>query len=429
MSDSAQTTTPGLRVFLSYSRVDTGFVDELAAGLPLVGNFDVTLDRHSIESGVDWKERLRDLIEEADAVVFVLSPEFARSKECAWEVEMATALGKRLVPVLYRALGDAVPPHPLGKINFVDATAAGTLIDTLKTLGQTLRTDLGWLKQSTRFLNLAQDWDQAGRPDNRLLMAIDIDAATEWLENVPGGVEITDLQREFVNASTAAFALRHDEEQRRLAEVADANARAAAAAQRGRLRALAGAAASVVLAVVAGYAYLMAKEAEDVAWINVQLADQERKGAQEARAVAQKALREAEFVVRTMVASTGFQETGFDCEKSLTLERPIEFMICASPALAEQDRLLSAQYFNLYGKLADGDKDKLKSEQRMFIRARSLDCVPDFGKPITEEHVLDAILCAKDRVRWRNEQLSQHLMVFDKLGRLGQPEELKLIAD
>jgi len=46
-----------LNVFISYSRDDLGFSDQLDAALGLTG-FDTTLDRHGISAGEDWKSRL-----------------------------------------------------------------------------------------------------------------------------------------------------------------------------------------------------------------------------------------------------------------------------------------------------------------------------------------------------------------------------------
>ena len=128
--------------------------------------------------------------------MFVLSPDFVRSKECTWEVETAARLGKRLVPVLHRSLEGASPQPALGVINFVDASGPGTLIETLIKLGKTLKTDLGWLKQSTRLLNLAQDWEAAGRPENRLLFAADVEGAVRQVAQGSAGVSLDDAEEE-----------------------------------------------------------------------------------------------------------------------------------------------------------------------------------------------------------------------------------------
>ena len=77
-----------LNVFISYSRDDLDFADQLDASLQL-GGFETTIDRRGISGGEDWKARLGALIRDADTVVFVLSPSSARSDICAWEVAEA----------------------------------------------------------------------------------------------------------------------------------------------------------------------------------------------------------------------------------------------------------------------------------------------------------------------------------------------------
>ena len=66
------------KVFISYSRDDINFADQLVAALEGTG-FAPLIDRHSIPGGEDWKEQLRHMIVEADSIVFVLSPRSAAS--------------------------------------------------------------------------------------------------------------------------------------------------------------------------------------------------------------------------------------------------------------------------------------------------------------------------------------------------------------
>jgi hypothetical protein len=104
--------TRKLNVFISYSRDDLAFADQLDASLKLTG-FGVTIDRFDISGGEEWRNRLGALIRDADTVVFVLSPSSARSEMCAWEVAEAVQLGKRIIPVLCRPLEGACPPSQL----------------------------------------------------------------------------------------------------------------------------------------------------------------------------------------------------------------------------------------------------------------------------------------------------------------------------
>jgi TIR domain len=96
-SRSDSPNTGKLRVFISYSRDDLHFANQLEAALNAYG-FECFIDREGISVGEDWKQRLGNLIRDADTVAFVLSPSSASSKVCAWEVDEATRLGKRIIP-------------------------------------------------------------------------------------------------------------------------------------------------------------------------------------------------------------------------------------------------------------------------------------------------------------------------------------------
>src|SRR5262245_18290892 len=159
-----------LRVFISYSRKDLKFADQLDAALNAYG-FDCVIDRHGIPGGEEWKRRLGSLISEADTVVFVLSPTSARSPVCTWEVEEATRLGKRILPVICRPLEGVSPPPQLRERNYIffyeDPKVSDSGFGTgLAGLVAALNTDFEWLREHTRFLQRATEWDRGGRPAN-----------------------------------------------------------------------------------------------------------------------------------------------------------------------------------------------------------------------------------------------------------------------
>jgi hypothetical protein len=70
-----------LNVFISYSRDDLDFADQLDEALQVTG-FATTIDRHGISGGEDWRARLGGLIRDADTVVFILSPASAKWTIC-----------------------------------------------------------------------------------------------------------------------------------------------------------------------------------------------------------------------------------------------------------------------------------------------------------------------------------------------------------
>ena len=61
-----------LKVFVSYSRADVDFADQLVLALDDKG-FETILDRHDMSGGENWRERLGKLILSADAVAFILT--------------------------------------------------------------------------------------------------------------------------------------------------------------------------------------------------------------------------------------------------------------------------------------------------------------------------------------------------------------------
>jgi len=219
-----------LRVFISYSRDDLEFADQLDAALNACG-FDGVIDRQGISGGEDWKRRLGSLISEADTVVFVLSPTSARSPVCAWEVEEATRLGKRILPVTCRPLEGTSPPPQLRERNYIffyaDPKAApGAGFGTgLAKLIAALSTDFDWLREHTRYLQRAIEWDRGGRPANRLLSGDDIAEAKAWAARRPKNApEPTALHLEFIRASEEEADARLSEQRKQLETVAAAQA-------------------------------------------------------------------------------------------------------------------------------------------------------------------------------------------------------------
>ena len=72
-------TDVGPSVFISYSRKDQAFARRLGNSLES-GDYDVYIDQESIAAAGPWREELQRGIENADDVVFVLSPDFVASK-------------------------------------------------------------------------------------------------------------------------------------------------------------------------------------------------------------------------------------------------------------------------------------------------------------------------------------------------------------
>ncbi len=236
---------PRLKVFISYSRDDLKFADQLDVGLRLCG-FQPMLDRHGISGGEDWRRRLGSLIRDADTVVFVLSPASASSEICQWEVDEALRLNKRILPAIIRPLEDVTPPPLLQERNYLffydEESVPGSGFGTgLAQLVAALQTDLAWIREHTRLLARATEWEMGGRPINRLLSGPDIADAKDWAarrsKDAPAP---TNLHLDFIKASEQQEIARSSAERQQLemmVRVQEERAKALAAAEEALARA------------------------------------------------------------------------------------------------------------------------------------------------------------------------------------------------
>ena len=222
------------KVFISYSRADLGFADELVAALGMAAEFEILFDRIGIGHGEEWRGRLGRLIVESDTVVFILSPDSVASEVCAWEVEEARRLSKRIIPVLWRAVDFARVPAGLSAINAVPFDGERA-VSGLPKLITALNSDLAWLREHTRLGERAADWEESGRASAYLLRGAALGAVRDWLAARPANApETTELQRVFIQASEEEESRLLGEDRKRLEELEKAKAIAEAERELGR---------------------------------------------------------------------------------------------------------------------------------------------------------------------------------------------------
>jgi hypothetical protein len=203
-SDPAQ--SGKLKVFLSYSRKDSAFAEELKSALELLG-FDAYLDKEDIAPGEPWEERLGSLIRAADTVVFVISPNSLASRHCTWEVEETVRVAKRIVPVMLHKVEDGTVPDRLRRLNYVFFTEGTSFSKGLGNLAQALRADSGWIREHTRLGELAQRWNERSKPEALLLRGSDLADARRWMAERPNEApEVSAAQEAFIEQSVAAEA-------------------------------------------------------------------------------------------------------------------------------------------------------------------------------------------------------------------------------
>lgn len=214
-----------LKVFISYSRADVQFADELELALHQNG-FEPMIDRSGIDPGEAWKQRLGEMILGCDTVVFVLTAASARSATCAWEAAEAAQLLKRILVVSPNRLPDSErPPPELAGINWIHCWANPEMPGSsyergVAQLARALRTDSAWLRQRTALQEQAARWRARGAAsDSPILLRSDLlSEALAWARAAPRDAEMPSDVAAYISASDALAAVLKAEAEAGLAQ-------------------------------------------------------------------------------------------------------------------------------------------------------------------------------------------------------------------
>lgn len=191
------------RVFISYSRKDKAFVQKLNGALDNAG-VSAWVDWEGIELASDWMKTITEAIQGTDAFLFIISPDSLKSKVCTDELELGIKLNKKLIPVLFREPTKSSRMHEkVASTNWVYLRQQDNFDDTLPKLIQSINTDLGWVRQHTRLLQQAMEWEEKDRNNSFLLNGTELEDAERWVTQASGheNRQIVPLQAEYVNSS------------------------------------------------------------------------------------------------------------------------------------------------------------------------------------------------------------------------------------
>jgi WD40 repeat protein len=191
-------------LFISYAREDLAFVRELSAALRAAGK-EPWVDLQDIPPTARWRDEVRGAIDQASAVIYVLSPESVASAVCREELERALTDNKRVIPVLLRDVDPDAVPEPVAEVNWIPVEG-GEVGEAAARIGDALDVDLDWVRAHTRLLTRAVEWNERGRDRSLLLRGGDLEAAERWLTEADRhrDPQPTQLQTEFVIASRGA---------------------------------------------------------------------------------------------------------------------------------------------------------------------------------------------------------------------------------
>jgi tetratricopeptide (TPR) repeat protein len=107
-------------VFISYSRKDSSFVDQLIRDLENAG-IEVWIDREDIRGGDRWRPAIVESIRNCQAFLLVLSPNSVASENVSKELSIAETHKRRIVPIAYQpCIIPAEMEYQLAELQWID---------------------------------------------------------------------------------------------------------------------------------------------------------------------------------------------------------------------------------------------------------------------------------------------------------------------
>lgn len=208
------------KIFISYSRRNKDFTQRLFDALVDRG-YDPWVDWDDIPFSVDWWQEIRDAINQHDVVILVVSNESMKSRVVNKEITYAREINKRIIPLIIekvdmRSVVAAIFDEPyemdardnwkyIRTLNWIyfyrDEDDFDSGIDGILTATEV---DHDYLREHTRILNRAQEWNENKRGDGFLLRGEELAEAERWLARAEDHQRMpvpTALHREYIQAS------------------------------------------------------------------------------------------------------------------------------------------------------------------------------------------------------------------------------------
>ncbi|TVQ23262.1 MAG: TIR domain-containing protein, partial [Leptolyngbya sp. DLM2.Bin15] len=171
-------------VFLAYADEDRGAAETLRNSLWRDG-LTVWTNTTDIQAGSEFQQVIDRGIENADNVVYVLSPASGRSPYCQHELDYALSLNKRIIPCLVEATPPEQIPPQLQNLHYIDLTDhagdSGFEIGESQLL-QVVRQDAVYHDTHKLLLTKALKWKRQNQSPTLLLRGYNLREAEAWLK-------------------------------------------------------------------------------------------------------------------------------------------------------------------------------------------------------------------------------------------------------
>ena len=188
------------KLFVSYSRRDSAAARRLIEAFKSMGQ-EVWVDWEAIPPAVDWLEQIFRGIEEADAFIFMISPDSIASEVCKVEVGRAVLNNKRIIPIVLRDVNPKDTLDDIRKLNWTFIRETDNFDEGLAKVQTAIELDLDWLEEHRRLQVRALEWHR--RKDTSLLLyGRDLRNARHMVQTYTSKDPIpTELQQKYIDHS------------------------------------------------------------------------------------------------------------------------------------------------------------------------------------------------------------------------------------
>ncbi len=185
------------KLFVSYSRKDSVAARKLIESFKSIQQ-DVWVDWESIPPAVDWLEQIFRGIEEADAFIFLISPDSIVSEVCKVEIGRAALNNKRIIPIVLRDVDPKDTIESIRKLNWTFIRETDNFEEGLAKVKTAIELDLDWLEEHRRLQVRALEWHRK-KDISLLLRGRDLRNAQRMVATATSKDPIpTDLQKTFI---------------------------------------------------------------------------------------------------------------------------------------------------------------------------------------------------------------------------------------
>lgn len=173
------------QVFISHAEVDRVAREKIRYMLMRQG-ITVWINRTDIKTGTEFQEEINAGIEEADNIIWMISPASLKSSYCREELAYAQHLNKRIIPLLIEPVEMEDVPLGLRSLQFIDFTryihAEGDPTAASKLLN-ILAEDAGYHAQHKLLLTKAIKWKQQKKNPSILLRGYELRRVQNWFQS------------------------------------------------------------------------------------------------------------------------------------------------------------------------------------------------------------------------------------------------------